>query len=78
MSLSGVERLSISRRLKIYYFHRESNQCFLNCLLYGVCLYLGVSIMRGFFCSQFGMLTLHSLHVQGKVFLVFFQGTDCA
>ena len=29
----------------MYYFHRES---FVNCLLYGVCPYLGVSVMRGF------------------------------
>ena len=32
----------------MYYFHRESNLCFVNCLLYRVCPYLGVSIMRGF------------------------------
>ena len=46
--LSGVERLSVSRRLEVYYFCTESNLCFVNCLLYGVCPYLGVSVMRGF------------------------------
>ena len=32
----------------MYYFYRESNPCFVNCPLYGVCPYLGVSVMRGF------------------------------
>ena len=39
----------------MYYFHRESNPCFVTCPLYGVCPYLGVSVNRGFtvLCLEF-------------------------
>ena len=62
--LSGVERSSISKRLEMYYIHRESNPCF---PLYGVCLYLGVSVMR-FHCSYiYKSLLTQFIHVHVHV-----------
>ena len=59
--LSRVERSSVSRRLEMYYFHRESNPCF---PLYGVCPYLGVSVMR-FHCKS---LLTEYIHVHVRTF----------
>ena len=45
--LSGDRRLSISRRLKMYYFYAKINRGHVVCMLYGGGPYLGVSIMGG-------------------------------
>ena len=34
--------------------YRESNLFFVNCPLYGVCTYLGGSVMKGFTVAVFG------------------------